>query len=43
MRKQRLLSFTECAVYLGPPPKTKFHFILPAIKSNVNRISFIVG
>ena len=38
MRKQEWLAFT----YHGPPPKWHY-FISPAMKSNVNRISFVVG
>ena len=43
LSKQELLPFTEWAVSLGPSPKTKFQFISPAVKSNVNIIFFYEG
>ena len=40
--KTKKTGFTEWAVFFGPS-ETKFHFISPAIKNNVNRIYFNVG
>ena len=43
LSKPELLAFTVSAGFSRTSPETKFYFILPTMKSNVNRIYFMVG
>ena len=41
--KTKIIGFYSIGRFSQTTPETKFHFILPAMRSNVNRISFTVG
>ena len=41
--KTKIIGFYSIGRFSQTTPETKFHSILPAMRSNVNRISFMVG
>ena len=41
--QERMIGFYWMSRFSRTTPRTKFHFISPTMKSNVNRISFMAG
>ena len=41
--KTKIIGFYWMGRFSWTTPEAKFHFVLPAMKSNINRISFMVG